>query len=99
MAWKRGNFYWVAQRLYIAAGIALLAGLISAYVHQGGPLLAPLMVAIAAFVIVGAFAELAERTQIFRVPASESLRRAAGLPRSSWGASDSRSSLRERVLC
>jgi cytochrome c-type biogenesis protein CcmF len=86
MAWKRGNLYWAAQRLWIAAGAALLAGVLAAYMQSGGPALAPLAVAIALFVIIGAFAEIAERTQIFRVPLGETLRRAAGLPRSSWGA-------------
>ncbi len=86
MAWKRGDLYWAAQRLWLAAGAALLAGAVAAYAEEGGPALAPLAVAIAFFVIVGAFAEIAERTRLFRVSAGETLRRAAGLPRSSWGA-------------
>jgi cytochrome c-type biogenesis protein CcmF len=64
----------------------LLAGAVAAYAEEGGPALAPLAVAIAFFVIVGAFAEIAERTRLFRVSAGETLHRAAGLPRSSWGA-------------
>jgi cytochrome c-type biogenesis protein CcmF len=86
MAWKRGDLYWATQRLWLAAGAALLAGAVAAYAKEGGPALAPLAIAIAFFVIVGAFAEIVERTRLFRVPAGETLRRAAGLPRSSWGA-------------
>ena len=86
LAWKRGDLYWAAQRLWYAAGAALLAGAVAFYVEQGGPLLAPFAVAIALFVIVGAFAEIVERTQLFRVSPGDTLRRAAGLPRASWGA-------------
>jgi cytochrome c-type biogenesis protein CcmF len=86
LAWKRGDLYWAAQRLWLAAGAALLAGAIAAYAAEGGPVLAPLAVAIAFFVIVGAFAEIAERTRLFRAPIGETLRRAAGLPTSNWGA-------------
>ena len=86
LAWKRGDLYWAAQRLWYAAGAALLAGAVAFYVEQGGPLLAPFAVAIALFVIVGAFAEIVERTQLFRVSPVVTLRRAAGLPRASWGA-------------
>jgi len=86
LAWKRGDLYWAAQRLWYAAGAALLAGAVAFYVEQGGPLLAPFAVAIALFVIAGAFAEIVERTQLFRVSPGDTLRRAAGLPRASWGA-------------
>jgi cytochrome c-type biogenesis protein CcmF len=37
-------------------------------------------------VIAGALSDLAERTGLFRIPFSLSLRRARGLPRSTWGA-------------
>jgi cytochrome c-type biogenesis protein CcmF len=86
LAWKRGDLFWAMQRLYVVAGLAILAGAVSAYAMYGGPALAPFAVAIAVFVILGAFAELSERTLLFRAPLSESLRRAAHLPRSTWGA-------------
>jgi cytochrome c-type biogenesis protein CcmF len=48
--------------------------------------LAPLAIGLAVFVIVGALTDLAERTALFRGPLETSLRRARGLPRSTWGA-------------
>jgi cytochrome c-type biogenesis protein CcmF len=37
------------------------------------------------FVIAGVLSDIAERTALFRIPLSVSLRRARGLPRSAWG--------------
>ena len=85
LAWKRGDLVAAAQRL-IAAGIAALLAL--AFVMawtRGGAVLAPLAIALAAFVIVGALCDLAEKAGVFRLAPSVSLRRAAGLPRSTWG--------------
>jgi cytochrome c-type biogenesis protein CcmF len=86
MAWKRGDLLAAAQRLMaagvvatvtIAAGFALMRG--------GGPVLAPFGIGLAVFVMAGALTDIAERTMIFRIPSSAALRRAAGLPRSTWG--------------
>jgi cytochrome c-type biogenesis protein CcmF len=52
---------------------------------RGGSALAPLAIGLAVFVIAGALSDLAERTGLFRVPFGTALRRARGLPRSSWG--------------
>jgi cytochrome c-type biogenesis protein CcmF len=86
LAWKRGDLFWAAQRLFYAAGAAIVAGALCFYAMYGGPVLAPFAVTIAVFVIFGAFAEIAERSLLFRVPPGESLRRARNLPRSAWGA-------------
>jgi cytochrome c-type biogenesis protein CcmF len=86
LAWKRGDLYWATQRLFYAAGGAIIAGALIGYAEYGGPLLAPFAAAIAVFVILGAFAEIAERTQLFRASFAESFRRAVHLPRSTWGA-------------
>jgi cytochrome c-type biogenesis protein CcmF len=85
LAWKRGDLAGVAQRLTAAAGIALVTVVVMVAILRGGPVLAPLMIGIAVFVIVGAFTDLAERTALFRVSAKTSAMRAAGLPRSAWG--------------
>jgi len=86
LAWKRGDLYWAAQRLWVAAGLALAGGAVALYLDGVTSVLAPFCVAVAAFVIIGSFAELAERTRLFRAPLGETLRRLAGLPRSTWGA-------------
>ena len=53
--------------------------------EQGGPVLAPFGAGVAVFVMAGAITDVAERTQILRVPLRAALQRAIGLPRSAWG--------------
>jgi cytochrome c-type biogenesis protein CcmF len=85
MAWKRGDLLAAAQRL-IAAGVCALLALVFVLAWtQGGAVLAPLAIALAVFVIVGAMSDLVEKTGLLRLAPGVSLRRAAGLPRSTWG--------------
>jgi cytochrome c-type biogenesis protein CcmF len=85
LAWKRGDLYGVAQRLLLAAGIAIIAiGAVFA-VEGGGSVLAAFGVGLALFVICGALTDLVERTGAFRIPFASALARARGLPRSTWG--------------
>src|SRR5215211_3526590 len=85
MAWKRGDLPGVAQRLIGAAAIAVIGIAVTFALEGGGPILLPFAVGIALFVIAGALSELAERTQLFRLPVAPALARARGLPRSAWG--------------
>jgi cytochrome c-type biogenesis protein CcmF len=85
LAWKRGDLLAAAQRL-IAAGVCALLALVFVLAWtQGGAVLAPLAIALAVFVIVGAMSDLVEKTGLLRLAPGVSLRRAAGLPRSTWG--------------
>ena len=84
LAWKRGDLAGVAQRLAGAMLVALI-GLAATFVFEGQPLLAPFGVGVALFVITGAITDLVERTGLLRTPLATVARRAAGLPRSSWG--------------
>src|SRR5271170_6599920 len=86
MGWKRGDLLGAAQRLTAAAFIAAVAIAAAFALQHGGPVLAPFGVGLALFVMAGALIDLAERTMILRVPLGAALRRAAGLPRSAWGA-------------
>jgi cytochrome c-type biogenesis protein CcmF len=85
LAWKRGDLLGAAQRLVVAGVIALLALAFVMAWTWGGAVLAPLAIGLAVFVVVGALTDLAERTALFRGPLAISLRRARGLPRSTWG--------------
>jgi cytochrome c-type biogenesis protein CcmF len=85
LAWKRGDLPGVAQRLMAAAAVALVVMVATFALTWGGPVLAPVMIGIAVFVIAGALTDFAERAAVGRVPLATSVRRAAGLPRSSWG--------------
>jgi cytochrome c-type biogenesis protein CcmF len=85
LAWKRGDLLGAAQRL-MAAGIAALIAIAVVWAWtRGGAALAPLAIGLAVFVIAGALSDLAERTGFFRMPFATAMRRARGLPRSTWG--------------
>jgi cytochrome c-type biogenesis protein CcmF len=85
LAWKRGDLYAAAQRLLLAFALALVAMGATFAIAQGGPVLAPFLIGIAVFVMVGALIDLAERVQLFRLSPMLSLRRFVGLPRSALG--------------
>ncbi|SEE55913.1 cytochrome c-type biogenesis protein CcmF [Rhizobiales bacterium GAS191] len=97
LAWKRGDLYGTAQRLMMAFGLAALLAFAIWAVDRGGPVLAPLGVGLGFFVILGSAGEIVTRSW----PAGASwpagtalpagafwriaLRRAAGLPRQTYG--------------
>ena len=85
LAWKRGDLAAVSQRL-VAAGLGALAlGAIVLGLVRQGPWLAPLAIALGAWVILGALAEWAHRIKAFTAPFDETRRRAINLPRSAYG--------------
>ncbi len=85
LAWKRGDIVGAMQRLIAAGIVALVAAAFLVAWTFGGPVLAPLAIGLAAFVIAGAASDIAERIGLFRLAPRLSLRRAIGLPRSAWG--------------
>ncbi|QIB35114.1 heme lyase CcmF/NrfE family subunit [Ancylobacter pratisalsi] len=86
LAWKRGDLAGAAQRLMAAFGAAIIAATLAAYVQGGGPALAPIGMGLAAFIIIGAVVDLAERSGLGRVPAATAFARFRGLPRATFGA-------------
>ena len=85
LAWKRGDLLAVSQRLvgaFVAAGL----GIAITFAVQGRPVLAALGVGVGLFVIAGAITDLVERTALLKAPLATFVRRAVGLPRSTWGA-------------
>ncbi len=85
LAWKRADLAGALGRLKAAAALTVAVVLASLYAFTGGPVLALLGVALAAWAFFGALTEVAERVRLFRVPLPDSWRRARGLPRSAWG--------------
>jgi cytochrome c-type biogenesis protein CcmF len=85
MPWKRGDLLGVAQRLIGATGFAVLVVAAVFAIAQGGPVLAPFGIGLAAFVMAGAVTDLVERTGLLRLPFKTALVRARGLPRSAFG--------------
>jgi cytochrome c-type biogenesis protein CcmF len=85
LAWKRGDVLGVAQRLMAAFAIGMIAVAAAFAVEGVQSVLAPFGVGLAFYVMAGAVVDLVERTGLFRMPLAIVGRRAAGLPRSTWG--------------
>ncbi|PZQ63280.1 MAG: heme lyase NrfEFG subunit NrfE [Phenylobacterium zucineum] len=85
LAWKRGDARGVLQRLWIAVLVAAASGLAVIALVSPKKAFGALGVAMGAWLVAGALAELAERTRAFRVSAGETWRRLTGLPRGAWG--------------
>jgi len=85
LAWKRGDLLGALQRLWVAGAGVVAVLLLGLYLTQGGPILALLGLALAAWVFLGALVEWAERIKLLRAPFGETWRRARHLPRASHG--------------
>jgi cytochrome c-type biogenesis protein CcmF len=85
LAWKRGDGTAALRRVWIAGAAAVGAGLGLFVLASPRKTFGALGLALGAWLILGAFAELAERTRAFRVPLQETVRRLTGLPRGAWG--------------
>jgi len=86
LSWKRADLGAALTRLWVAGVVVVVCVAITAYLTAGGgPLLALVGVALAAWAIVGSLVEFAERIRLFRVPLADSWTRAVHLPRSAWG--------------
>ncbi|MBW8639453.1 heme lyase CcmF/NrfE family subunit [Hoeflea sp. WL0058] len=85
LAWKRGDLWAVTQRLYLAAGLALVTALAVLWFTTGAPVLAAFGVALGVWLIAGSLTDLALRAGFGRAAPSVFLRRLVGLPRSAFG--------------
>ena len=86
LPWKRADAVGALARLKAAFAVAAIV-VLAVVAVSGGPVLAALGLGLAAWLIAGAAAELAERVRLFRAGAAESWRRARRLPRSAYGMS------------
>ncbi|MBB4197704.1 heme lyase NrfEFG subunit NrfE [Rhodoblastus sphagnicola] len=85
LAWKRGDLFAAAQRLFAVAVLGLVA-MLGFYAFQGGPAVAVIGAGVAVYLMVAAFAEIWSRVfpQGFRRRAN-AFGRLTGLPLSAWG--------------
>ncbi|WP_134497678.1 heme lyase CcmF/NrfE family subunit [Microvirga pakistanensis] len=86
LAWKRGNFLGTAQRLYAVLGLSLLATMAMFAIAHGGPVAAPLGIGLGVYLVLGSLNEIVTRSWSRGAPLAVAWRKAAGLPRSTWGA-------------
>ncbi|MGI8725986.1 MAG: heme lyase CcmF/NrfE family subunit [Methyloceanibacter sp.] len=85
LAWKRGDLLAAAQRLMVAAIVALTVMILVLAFNQKGPWLAPLGIGLGIWLLMGAATDLASRVKLFDVSGSEALRRLRNLPRAAFG--------------
>ena len=85
LAWKRGDVSLALRRLWVALAVAIVVGLSVFAVNVRGPWLAPVGMALAAWLVFGAMTDLAARVALFKLPLASSWHRFAGLPRSAIG--------------
>ncbi|WP_230531845.1 heme lyase CcmF/NrfE family subunit [Microvirga roseola] len=85
LAWKRGNLLGTAQRLYAVFGIVLLATMALLAFRHGGPVAAPLGIGLGVYLVLGSLNEIVTRSWSKEKGLSMAWRKAAGLPRSTWG--------------
>ena len=83
LPWKRAELWPALIKLWWTALIAAAVGIVAALGLRYG--LASLGFAAAAWLICGAFAELVERTRLFRAPFATFRARVAAQPLSVWG--------------
>ena len=85
LSWKRGDVSGALRRLWIAMAVAAAVALIVLIAQQRGPWLAPVGMALGAWLAVGALLDLAGKIALFKVPLRASLSRLMGLPGASLG--------------
>jgi cytochrome c-type biogenesis protein CcmF len=87
MPWKRGHLGKAWRKIMIAAAIAFLVGALLWGLAEDRSPFAPIGIALAAWVVFGALADLAERSKLGRASIGETIRRLINLPRADWGKS------------
>ena len=85
LAWKRGDLAGAFTRLRLAAAVVVVIALGTWYLKSEGPILAVLGLALAGWLFTGTLIEFSGRLKLFRISMRESLRRAAHLPRATYG--------------
>jgi cytochrome c-type biogenesis protein CcmF len=85
LAWKRGDLLGALGRLKFAAAAAVIALAVTAAITWGRPVLAMIAMTAAVWIAAGVLTEVTGRIRLGAIPLGQSLTRAAGLPRSTWG--------------
>ncbi|MGE0660398.1 MAG: heme lyase CcmF/NrfE family subunit [Reyranellaceae bacterium] len=93
LPWKRGDALAALRRLRLAAAATVVVAIAVAFAIDRHNTLALLGLTVAAWLVLGTLAELAERIGLFRLSPADSWRRLVGLPRSALGMSIAHASL------
>jgi cytochrome c-type biogenesis protein CcmF len=85
LAWKRGDLYAAMQRLFAAAGAAVLVAFGWLLFVQPGQAFAAFGVSLGVWLVIGAVSEMLIRARLGSAVLPEVWRRLTGLPRGAWG--------------
>ena len=85
LPWKRAKLKKTTKPLIGALVLSLSLGALIWSLQTGGRMMAPIGLALAAWVILGALVDLGTRARMRQVGLSAGLRRLRNLPRSDWG--------------
>lgn len=85
LSWKRADFYPAMQRLFAVFIAAILVVVLVLAFTKDEPYLAAVGIGLAAWVIIGSFAEIVTRANFKKSGFAGGLHRMKGLPRSMWG--------------
>ena len=85
LPWKRGSLAKSMEQLRGALVLSLALGALVWALQTGRSMLAPIGIALAAWVILGALVDLTAKTRLGRAPIGETARRLRNLPGADWG--------------
>ncbi len=85
LSWKRARLGKSVQTLRSAMILASAVGIFVWSMDTGGRMLAPVGLALAAWLVAGSAVDLLNRARFGKVPFAQVLRRLRNLPRSEWG--------------
>ncbi len=85
LPWKRGNLSRAMQPLWGVLALSVALGALVWALQTGRTMLGPIGVTLAAWLVLGAAADLVAKARYGAVPLSEALRRTRNLPRADWG--------------
>ncbi|MFO1209550.1 MAG: heme lyase CcmF/NrfE family subunit [Amaricoccus sp.] len=85
LPWKRGSLAKGMRPLWGALALSVALGALAWSLQTGGSMLAPIGATLAAWLVLGALADLAGRIRLRDAGITEILRRARNLPRADWG--------------
>ncbi len=85
MPWKRAKVGRSMRSLWGVLALSVALGGLVWVMQTGGSMLAPVGLALALWLVLGAIVDIASRVKLGKAGLRESLRRASNLPRSEWG--------------
>ncbi|MCP5076035.1 MAG: heme lyase CcmF/NrfE family subunit [Rhodobacteraceae bacterium] len=85
LSWKRAKLGKALKSMSGAMALSFALGVLVWSLQTGGRMLAPVGLALAAWLVLGSIVDLATRARFGRIAVPDSLRRLSNLPRSDWG--------------